>query len=54
MAGAAGLNQESARTVAHASQFVDDAIEDEHALVANNSAIVPTMTIHKRLDYRNV
>jgi hypothetical protein len=53
MARAAGLDPETARTVAHASQFVDDAIEDEHALIANNSAIVPTMTSHKPLDYRN-
>ncbi|MDY6986918.1 MAG: DUF6765 family protein [Thermodesulfobacteriota bacterium] len=53
MARAAGLDPKTARTVAHASQFVDDAIEDEHVLVANNSAIVPTMTSHKPLDYRN-
>lgn len=53
IARAAGLDPETAMTVAHASQFVDDAIEDEHALIANNSAIVPTMTSHKPLDYRN-
>ena len=53
MARAAGLDPEPARTIAQASQFVDDAIEDEHALIANNSAIVPTMTSHKPLDYRN-
>ena len=53
MARAAGLDPETARTVAHSSQFVDDSIEDEHALIANNSAIVPTMTSHKPLDYRN-
>lgn len=53
MARAAGIGPETAMTIAHASQFVDDAIEDEHTLIANHSAIVPTMTSHKPLDYEN-
>ncbi len=53
MARAAGIEPEMARTIARASQFVDDAIEDDHALIANQSAIVPTMTSHKPIDYTN-
>jgi len=53
LARAAGLDVQTAQTIAQASQFVDDAVEDEHALIANTSAIVPTMTSHRPLDYRN-
>jgi hypothetical protein len=53
LARAAGLDPKTANTVAHASQFVDDAIDDDHVLIANHSAIVPTMTSHRPLDYKN-
>ena len=53
MARSAGLNPETAETIAYASQFVDDAIHDDHVLVSNNQAIVPTISRHKPLDYQN-
>ena len=53
LARASGLDPETAKTLAYASQFVDDAIDDEHVVVANNRAIVPTMTSHKPIDYQN-
>ncbi|MCG6878109.1 MAG: hypothetical protein LJE96_03010 [Deltaproteobacteria bacterium] len=53
MARAAGLKPETARTIAYASQFVDDAIDDDHVLIANSHAIVPTITSHKPVDYQN-
>ena len=46
LARAAGLKPETAEIVACASQFVDDAIDDDHVLVSNNQAIVPTMISH--------
>ena len=53
LARAAGLDPETAETVAYASQFVDDAIDDDHVLVSNDQAIVPTMTSHRPIDYQN-
>lgn len=53
LARAAGLEPSVARTIAQASQFVDDATEDEHSLIGNRLAIVPTMTSHRPLDYKN-
>lgn len=53
LARAAGLDPKTAETVAYASQFVDDAIDDDHVRVSNNRAIVPTITSHKPIDYKN-
>jgi len=53
IARAAGLDSETAQTVAYASQFVDDALDDKEVLIGNKQAVVPTMTSHKPIDYRN-
>jgi hypothetical protein len=53
LARAAGVKPEAARTIAHASQFVDDAVDDEVVLTEDHRAILPTMTSHKPLDYEN-
>lgn len=53
MARAAGNSDVTAKTIAYASQFVDDAIHDDHVLVSNIKAIVPTITSHKPVDYQN-
>jgi len=50
---AAGLKDLTAMTIAYASQFVDDAIDDDHIVLTDNRAIVPTMTSHKPIDYQN-
>ena len=52
-ARAAGINPETARIIAYASQFVDDAINDEAVILSNKQAILPTMTSHKPIDYKN-
>ena len=53
MARAAGINGARARTIAYASQFVDDAIDDDEVVLLGKHAVVPTMTSHKPLDYKN-
>ncbi len=53
LARAAGVHDVIARKIAYASQFVDDAIDDKHILLDNDSAILPTMTSHKPIDYQN-
>jgi hypothetical protein len=53
LARAAGLKDETARTVAYASQFVDDAIEDDVVVISNEKCVIPSMTSHKPLDYQN-
>ncbi len=53
LARAAGIKSETAQTIAYASQFVDDSIDDKAVLVSNRKAILPTMTSHKPLDYMN-
>lgn len=54
LARAAGVKPKIARTIAHASQFVDDAIEDEAVVLEEQDrAILPTMTSHKPIDYQN-
>jgi hypothetical protein len=53
LARAAGVKPETARMIAHTSQFVDDAIEDEAIEVEGRKAVVPTMTSHKPIDYQN-
>lgn len=51
LARAAGIKPETAQTIAHASQFVDDAIHDEPILLDQQSAaIVPIMSSHTPLD----
>ena len=53
LARAAGIKDETARTIAYASQFVDDSIDDDSVILSNKKAILPTMTSHKPLDYKN-
>jgi len=53
LARAAGIDPETAKTIAYASQFVDDAIDDEVMILANHKAILPTITSHKPIDYAN-
>ncbi len=53
LARAAGLKPDSALVIATASQFVDDAIDDEAIVLENQNAVVPTMTSHKPLDWKN-
>ncbi len=50
---AAGIKDSIAGKIAYASQFIDDAIDDDHIVLTDNRAIVPTMTGHKPLDYQN-
>jgi hypothetical protein len=53
LARAAGIKDKTARTIAYASQFVDDSIDDDSVVLSNKKAILPTMTSHKPLDYKN-
>ena len=53
LARAAGIRAEAARTIAHASQYVDDAIDDE-LVVLDGHAILPVITSHKPYDWQNV
>lgn len=53
LARAAGIKDTSARIIAYASQFVDDSIDDDHVILTDERAIVPTMTSHKPIDYQN-
>lgn len=53
IARAAGINAETAKIIAHASQFVDDAIDDGAVVLSGEKAILPTMTSHRPLDYGN-
>jgi len=53
LARAAGIRDKTAMTIAYASQFVDDSIDDEAVFLSNKKAILPTMTSHKPLDYQN-
>ncbi len=53
LARAAGLRPGAARTLAHASQYVDDAVDDE-LVVLDRHAILPVITSHKPYDWENV
>jgi len=53
LARAVGIKPKTARLIAYASQFVDDAIDDEAIELTNGKAVLPTMTSHKPLDYQN-
>ncbi len=53
LARAAGVRDETARKIAFASQFVDDSVDDDAIVLSNGQAILPTMTSHKPLDYKN-
>ena len=53
LARAAGVNPETARKIANASQYVDDALESDEFKLEDQTAVVPTMTSHKPLDYLN-
>jgi Family of unknown function (DUF6765) len=53
LARAAGVNQNTARIIAYASQFVDDAIDDEAIVLEDRNAVLPIMTAHKAIDYQN-
>jgi len=50
---AAGIKAEISRTIAYASQFVDDAIDAEAVALADGSGLLPTMTSHRPIDYQN-
>ncbi len=51
---AAGINEEHAKIIAFSSQFVDDARGDDTLVFkTEKTAILPTMTSHKPLDYKN-
>ena len=50
---AAGLKAEISRTIAHASQFVDDAIDAEAVALPDGQGLLPTMTSHRPIDYQN-
>jgi hypothetical protein len=53
IARAAGIKDRTARAIAFASQYVDDAVEDEEVVVAEDYALLPAMTSHKPLDFEN-
>lgn len=53
LARAAGIDPDAARIIAHASQFVDDAMEDEAMVLPDQRALIPTMTSHRPIDYAN-
>lgn len=53
MALAAGVKSNVAKTIAFASQFVDDATESEMILLENQTCILPAMTSHRPIDYQN-
>ncbi|MBE9542754.1 MAG: hypothetical protein IMF01_10590, partial [Proteobacteria bacterium] len=53
LARAAGIKDETARTIAYASQFVDDAIDDESIVIEDKNGVLPIMTAHKAIDYQN-
>lgn len=53
IARAAGIKPETARTIAYASQFVDDAIDDKVIVLLDQKAVLPIMTSHKPLDFKN-
>ncbi len=53
LARAAGVKPDPALVIATASQFVDDAIDDEAIVLANHRGVIPTMTSHKPLDWQN-
>jgi len=53
IARAAGINPQIAKIIAHSSQFVDDAIHDGAIALPNQTAMLPIMTSHRPLDYKN-
>lgn len=50
---AAGLRPEVSHTIAHASQFVDDAIDAEAVVLRDGRGLLPAMTSHRPIDYQN-
>ncbi len=54
LARAAGIQPETARRIAFASQFVDDAVESHHVeLPDGKAAVLPIVTSHKPTDFEN-
>lgn len=53
LARAAGVKDRTARDIAFASQYVDDAVEDDEVVVAEDYALLPAMTSHTTLDFAN-
>lgn len=54
LARAAGIKPQAALTIAHASQFVDDALEGKEVVLSDRPmAILPVMTSHRPIDYQN-
>lgn len=54
LARAAGIVDSEAYKLAYASQYVDDAKIDDEIIIAGRIALLPTMTSHKALDYKNI
>jgi len=53
LARAAGLTRRAAGTIANCSEYVDDAVLDRDIQFADGRAILPEMTAHRMIDYRN-
>jgi len=53
LARSTGIKPDVSRIIAFASQFVDDAIDDEAIVLKDQRAVLPTMTAHKTIDYQN-
>lgn len=53
LARAAGIEPGTARTIAHCSQFVDDGTQDELIILPGQRGLLPIMTSHRPLDYKN-
>ena len=50
---AVGIKPKTAETIAYASQFVDDAIDDQAVSLSDARGLLPLMTSHRPLDYQN-
>jgi len=53
LARAAGIDWGTSRTIAYASQFVDDATDEGVVILPDLRGIIPIMTSHRPLDYSN-
>lgn len=53
LARASGIGWDTSRTIAYASQFVDDATDEGVVILPDLRGIIPIMTSHRPLDYKN-
>jgi len=53
LARAAGIRDKTAAIIAHASQFVDDSLEDDEVVTKNHKVVIPIMTSHRPLNFKN-